>query len=88
MKYKKPTGIVGIDSYSFKDSYLNSQKKVNLLSIEGRETQLVDIHGLDKAFNSIVNPTRFANSINTVFSSIGQSLNVSTIPITGKPKKI
>lgn len=62
--FQEPRGILGYINKNFKNSFDKSSKKFNLINLnESVKTEIVDIHRLDKAFDSISNEKTFSNTI-------------------------
>ena len=72
---------MGYSNSAFKNSFAKSKKKTNPIKINGRDTDIVDIHHLDQAFNSISNAQKFANTLHVVLSSANQPSSLKNIPI-------
>lgn len=73
-----PKGVVGANSFNFKNSLVNSSKVLKSFSAEGVDYNLVDTHKLDLAFSNTNNQKIFTNTLNMTIESQGGS---STLPI-------
>jgi hypothetical protein len=83
LRITKPTGVSSVKSNNFAQSIVENQSKINLMSVlDGAQQQIVDIHGLDKAFNNIVNGLRFSNTINLNLISSDLQTKLTSLPFT------
>jgi hypothetical protein len=72
---------MGYDSNSFKNSLAKSQSQVSPLKINGKSSNIVDIQGIDKAFNSISNSQHFANTLNLILTPSFRNASLNAIPL-------